>query len=109
MAANAPEAEHPAGSPVSFLPGPVPDRETWEGWTRWRLTRRDFVPAPVVSAAEHAGMTARQRRLHDLRRVATHSDLVIQETPMSACVSRKMRSLVERSTPSAAGRTPGPA
>ena len=47
MAANAPEAAHPAGGPVSFLPGPVPDRETWEGWTRWRLTRRDFVPAPV--------------------------------------------------------------
>jgi hypothetical protein len=74
VAASAPETGHLAGSPVSFLPGPVPDRETWEGWTRWRLTRRDFVPAPVVSAAEHAGMTARQRRLHDLRRVATRGD-----------------------------------
>ena len=35
-----------AGSPASFLPGPVPDRETWEGWTRWRLTRRELHPRP---------------------------------------------------------------
>src|SRR5258708_16913277 len=40
-------------------------------------------------------MTPRQRRLHDLRRVATHSNLAVQETPMSAWVSRKMRSLIE--------------
>ncbi|MGH3420763.1 MAG: AAA family ATPase, partial [Streptosporangiaceae bacterium] len=31
----------------------------------------------------------------DLHRVATHSNLLIQETPMSAYVSRKMRSLIE--------------
>jgi hypothetical protein len=73
----------------------VPDRETLEGWSRWRLTSRGFVPAPVITAAEHARMTPRQRRLHDLRRVATHSNLAIQETPMSAFVSRKMRSLIE--------------
>jgi hypothetical protein len=42
----------PAARPASFLPGPVPDRETLEGWTRWRLTRRDFVPAPVITAEE---------------------------------------------------------
>ena len=87
-------ADH-AARPAAFLPGPVPDRETLEGWTRWRLTRRDFVPAPVITAAEHARMTPRQRRLHDLRRVATHSNLAIQETPMSDWVSRKMRSLIE--------------
>jgi hypothetical protein len=81
--------------PVSFLPGPVPDRETLDGWTRWRLTRRDFVPAPVITAGEHDRMTPRQRRLHDLHRVATHSNLAVQETPMSAFVSRKMRSLIE--------------
>jgi hypothetical protein len=81
--------------PASFLPGPVPDRETLEGWTRWRLTRRDFGPAPAITAAEYAAMTARQRRLHDLHRVATHSNLAIQETPMSAFVSRQMRSLIE--------------
>ena len=81
--------------PAGFLPGPVPDRETLEGWTRWRLTRRDFVPAPVITVAEHAAMTPRQRRLHDLHRVATHSNLAIQETPMSAFVSRQARSLIE--------------
>jgi hypothetical protein len=85
----------PGVRPASFLPGPVPDRETWEGWTRWRLTRGDFMPAPVVTAAEHASMTARQRRLHDLHRTATHSNLAIQVTPMSAWVSKEMRSLVE--------------
>jgi hypothetical protein len=81
--------------PAAFLPGPVPDRESLEGWARWRLTRRDFVPAPAIAAAEHARMTARQQRLHNLRRLATHSNLAIQETPMSAWVSRKMRSLIE--------------
>src|ERR1039457_6786326 len=90
-----PGSGRPAARPASFLPGPVPDRETLEGWTRWRLTRRDFVPAPVITAAEHARMTPRQRRLHDLHRVATHSNLAIQETPMSAWVSRTMRSLIE--------------
>ncbi len=84
-----------AARPALFLPGPMPDRETLEGWTRWRLTRRDFVPAPAFTADDHARMTPRQRRLHDLHRVATHSNLAIQETPMSAWVSRKMRSLIE--------------
>ncbi len=93
MSAGSPGPEPPR--PASFLPGPVPDRTRWEGWTRWRLTRRDFVPAPVITAAGHAAMTPRQRHLHDLHRVATHSNLAIQETPMSAWVSRKMRSLIE--------------
>jgi len=80
---------------ASFLPGPVPDRTVWEGWNRWRLTRRDFVPAPVISAEDHARMTPRQQRLHDLHRIATHSNLLIQETPMSAYVSWKVRALIE--------------
>ena len=46
-----PGSGRPAARPAAFLPGPVPDRETLEGWTRWRLTRRDFVPAPVITAA----------------------------------------------------------
>ena len=40
-------------------------------------------------------MTPRQRRLHDLHRIATHSNLLIQETPMSAFVSWKIRALIE--------------
>ena len=95
MAASPAGAGREASSLASFLPGLTPDRETWEGWTRWRLTRRDFTPAPVVTAAQHDAMTARQRRLHDLHRAATHSNLAIQETPMSARVSTEMRSLVE--------------
>jgi hypothetical protein len=95
VAASTPEAGPEPGRPASFLPGPVPDRETWEDWTRWRLTRRDFAPAPVVTAVQHARMAPRQRRMHDLHRMATHSNLAIQETPMSAHVARKMRSLIE--------------
>ena len=53
-------------------------------------------------------MTARQRRLHDLHRMATHSNLVIQETPMSAFVSEEVRSLIEDNA-LATARTPGPA
>jgi AAA domain len=83
------------GGPALFLPGPIPDRTVWAGWDRWRLTRRGFVPAPVITAADHARMTPRQRRLHDLHRIATHSNLLIQETPMSAFVSWKIRALIE--------------
>ncbi len=83
------------GGPALFLPGPIPDRTVWAGWDRWRLTRRGFVPAPVIAAEDHARMTARQRRLHDLHRIATHSNLLIQETPMSAFVSWKIRALIE--------------
>jgi hypothetical protein len=95
MAANPAGAGREASSLASFLPGRTPARETWEDWTRWRLTRRGFTPAPVVTAAEHAAMTARQRRLHDLHRGATHSNLKIQDTPMSIWVSEELRSLVE--------------
>ncbi len=95
MAAAPAGATPGTSSLASFLPGRTPARETWEGWTRWRLTRRDFTPAPVVTADEHAAMTARQRRLHDLHRAATHSNLEIQDTPMSALVSKEVRSLVE--------------
>jgi hypothetical protein len=95
VTAGDPGPGEPGSRPASFLPGPVPDRTVLEDWTKWRMTRRDFVPAPVITAEEHARMTPRQRRLHDLHRVATHSNLAIQETPMSAFVSRKMRSLIE--------------
>jgi len=84
-----------SGSPALFLPGPVPDRTVWAGWNHWRLTRRNFVPAPILTAGAYARMTLRQRRLHDLHRIATHSNLLIQETPMSAFVSWKVRALIE--------------
>ena len=84
-----------SGSPALFLPGPVPDRTVWAGWNHWRLTRRNFVPAPVLTAGAYARMTPRQRRLHDLHRIATHSNLLIQETPMSDFVSWKIRALIE--------------
>ena len=71
-------AARPGVVPAGAGAGP---RHLWEGWTRWRLTRRDFVPAPVITAAEHARMTPRQRRLHDLHRIATHSNLADPGNP----------------------------
>jgi len=84
-----------APAPLPFLPGPMPDRETWEGWTRWRLARGAFEPAPRVSAAEHARMGRRQQRLHDLHRTATHANLKILDTPMSRSVTQAMLPLVD--------------
>src|SRR5260370_1589794 len=84
-----------AGGPGLFLRGRVPDRTVWQDWNRWRLTRRNFIPAPVITAGDYARMTPGQRRLHDLHRMARHSTLLIQETPMSAFVSWKVRALIE--------------
>ena len=88
-------AQHPgppgAAAPAPFPAGPVTDRATLEGWGQWRRTRRSFTPAPVISLGEYKQMSARQRHLHDLHRLATHSNLPIQETPMSAAVDDVMR------------------
>jgi AAA domain len=95
MSASPQEAGREVSSLASFLPGRVPDRVTWEGWTRWRLTRHDFTPAPLVTAGEHAAMTAKQRRLNNLHRIATHSNLKILDTPMSTRVSEEAQSLIQ--------------
>jgi hypothetical protein len=57
----------------------------------WRLTRKSFKPAPVISLGEYKRMSPRQRHLHDLHRTVTHSNLPIQDTPMSAAVDDAMR------------------
>jgi hypothetical protein len=75
---------HAAASAGFTLPGPPCDRETAAGWTRWRLTRHGFAPAPVITIAEWRAMSPRSRQLHDLHRAATHASLAFQETPMSA-------------------------
>ncbi|WUA12415.1 TniB family NTP-binding protein (plasmid) [Nocardia sp. NBC_01377] len=78
-----------------ILPGQVPDRETVEGWRRWRLSRHAFVPAPRIGLGEYRLMSPRQRGLHDLHRHATHSNLPLQETPMSAELTRIMRTRMQ--------------
>ena len=79
----------PAEPAAGFvLPGPPADRETCQGWTRWRLTRHSFTPAPKISLAQWRAMSPRSRQLHDLHRAATHASLAFQETPMSAAVAR---------------------
>ncbi|MFD4835235.1 hypothetical protein ACFWPV_36190 [Streptomyces uncialis] len=95
MIADIPSQDQsPIVSPPPFLPGPVPDRTRWAGWDRWRRTRRDFVPAPAITMDAYQRMTPRQRRLHDLYRLATHSNLLIQETPMSTQVTWRLRALI---------------
>src|ERR1700733_6763896 len=76
---------------VPFPIGPVIDRYTVEGWTTWRQTRRSFVPAPVMTLGEYKKLSPRQRYRYDLHRIATHSNLPIQDTPMSTAVQQVMR------------------
>ncbi|MEU1891193.1 AAA family ATPase [Streptomyces pristinaespiralis] len=85
----------PRPTTPSFLPGPAVDRTVCEGWRRWCKTWNDFVPAPVVTAQEFARMTPRQRRFYNLYRLATHSSLPIQATPMSEAVARTVRARAE--------------
>jgi len=88
----------PAGDrqPAAFvLPGAIPDRETVEGWRRWRLSRHSFIPAPRITKAEYWTLSPRRRQLHDLHRAATHANLPLQDTPMSTAVARLMRSRLQ--------------
>jgi hypothetical protein len=85
------------GKAVPFLRrGPRPDRRQWEGWRLWCETRGGFIPAPRVTLAEYEAAGTRIRSLYDLHRAATHVNLRLLETPMSAQVTevltRRMQS-----------------
>ncbi|MFE6843788.1 AAA family ATPase [Streptomyces sp. NPDC057686] len=82
-------------NPLSFLPGPAVDRTTVEGWNTWCRTRKSFVPARILTVAEFARLTPRQQRIHNLHRLATHSSLTIQATPMSEHVAHAALARVE--------------
>jgi hypothetical protein len=69
-------------------PDAAADRETAQGWTRWRQTRHPFEPAPALGLAGYRLLSPRARGLHDLHRAATHANLTFQETPMSTAVTR---------------------
>lgn len=73
-----------------ILPGEVPDRETAEGWTRWRKTRHSFVPAPRIPRTVYDNKSPRDQAIHDLHRRATHANLPLLDTPMSLVVSELM-------------------
>jgi AAA domain len=89
IVADPPEAESPI---VPFLrAGPPPDRTRWEGWQQWRTTRGTFTPAPRLSSREYQALSPKRKALHDLHRTATHVNMRLQETPMSAKVSALMR------------------
>jgi chloramphenicol 3-O-phosphotransferase len=82
----------PDPAPETVIPfvlsGPVVTRETAAGWAHWRSRRHSFVPAPRLTVGEYRRLAPRRRSLYDLHRAATHANLPIQETPMSATVSR---------------------
>ncbi|WNZ12934.1 TniB family NTP-binding protein [Streptomyces sp. 11x1] len=81
--------------PVPFvLPGPPPMRDTVEGWERWRVTRRDFMPAPRLSLAEWRLLSPRKKSLHDLHRSATHANLQLLQTPMADAVTKLLHGRV---------------
>ncbi|MEH0420755.1 AAA family ATPase [Streptomyces sp. B21-083] len=82
-------------NPLSFLPGPAVDRTTFEGWNRWCQTRKSFVAAPILTAQEYGRLTKRQRRIHNLHRLATHSSLPIQATPMSENVANAVLARID--------------
>lgn len=89
------QREEPGGEAVPFvLPGPAVARETVAGWTRWRSSRHSFTPAPHLTLAQWRRLSPRKRMLHDLHRAATHANLPIQETPMSATVTQVLGSRV---------------
>lgn len=77
---------------VPFLrAGPPPDRTRWEGWQQWRAMRGTFTPAPRLTLQEYSALSPRRKALHDLHRTATHVNMRLQETPMSAKVSGFLR------------------
>jgi hypothetical protein len=77
-----------------LLPGPAIDRECVDGWARWRRTRHSFVAAPRITLAQYRAMSPRKRQLHELHRLATHANMTVLETPMSAAVSRALTSRI---------------
>ncbi|MEV7121234.1 AAA family ATPase [Kitasatospora griseola] len=83
------------GAVPVFLPGPPLDRTHWQGWERWRASRDAFVPAPRLTAAQYARLSPRQARIHDLHRLATHSSLPVQATPMSEAVADLVKTRIE--------------
>lgn len=87
------QSKSPA-APFVF-PGKPTARENLAGWERWRLSRHELTPAPILSLATYRRLSAQARTMHDLHRAATHANLVVQETPMSAAVSRVMWSRIQ--------------
>ncbi|MEV4113302.1 AAA family ATPase [Nonomuraea sp. NPDC049695] len=82
--------------PVPFvLPGEVPFRDTLAGWEHYRTSRGLFIPAPQLSLAEWRLLSPRRRMLHDLHRAATHANLPVIATPMSAAVEKLLRARIE--------------
>ncbi|MEE4545767.1 ATP-binding protein [Streptomyces sp. V4-01] len=85
--------------PVPFLRfGPRPDRTTYEGWQEFRTTRDLFVPVKKISLAEYRLMSPRKKSLHDLHRAATHVNMRMGETPMSAAVTALMHSRIRNNS-----------
>ncbi|MFI6689257.1 hypothetical protein [Streptomyces sp. NPDC050485] len=53
------------------------------------------MPVKKITLAEYRLMSPRKKSLHDLHRAATHVNMRLQETPMSAAVTDLMRSRIQ--------------
>lgn len=78
------------------LPPPPDDRQTADGWQRWRETRHELHQLPRYSRAEYDALPADRQILYDLSREIVNSNLPLQETPMSQQVTRVMRARLNK-------------
>jgi len=82
----------PGSGPPAWFPGRAIDRTTGEGWTRYRLTRDAFQPAPQITYSEYKKLSPARQQLHDLHRIATCSSLPILDTPMTLAITEAVNS-----------------
>src|SRR5579884_914081 len=75
--------------------GTLYSRDTSQEWARWRRARDSFVPAPKLSIAQYVALTPRRRMLYDLHCAATHANLPILETPMSAQLTQLIETRIK--------------
>ena len=67
---------------TDLVPLVRPNLDTVTGFRAWAGGRGDMQRPPILSAAEYAELKGRDKRLYDLRRQVTNSNLGILETPM---------------------------
>lgn len=67
---------------TDLVPLVRPNLDTVAGFRTWAAARGDLQRPPILTAAEYADLKGRDRRLYDLRRQVTNSNLGILETPM---------------------------
>ena len=78
------------------LPPHPADRQTADGWHRWRETRHSIQLPPRYTRAEYDALPSDEQVIYDLSRGVANSNLPLQDTPMSEQVSRVMRARLNK-------------